>query len=594
MGNKANPPIPLEEIQRFLTEVASISDIQIEEFIGNGTFGVVFKAKLKNDPTQVPYAVKIITADQDGYVPELKTLKEYYSIIKQCCPDCLVTIYPSLFREGSYTVGFKPQRYLVIVSEYVPKTLEELKGQLKPKDAVELILPLIRCLKSFSKKGLIYTDLKPENLGTFESLTSCKILDIGGFKRSKQLEDLAQTIKLSRSSSSGVLFTPRYAPLELQVLHTKGRAEIKEFIEQELKEGRAYSYMLGAILGELIGAVERDPETSSWIVKESELRPLLEKALQRDREKRPLLEEFEEELKRYLYGSYKPLEVKETKQEEPPKETREKAILKLDDSLPIEVVRSKKPAREWKPKPKPKRVSSELFQDLNEPYWHKVIDRHKVLEDYIKHKPIEKTEHKELAPQIGLPLNSVNNAMHYDPAIVEAPQTLNNYVVKSGQRLVLEGKTYRVNGDIKIEPGGELIIRNATVEFSEDGGIIGKDCTFVAENSKFLPQKKKWKNITLVGNIKGNIEECLFKGGRGRLGKEINEVKNLNLWDDKTMGGALFIESSQIVFLIKDSTFESCSADMGGGAWAYQNNRIENCKFENCNADRGGGGGIRA
>ena len=477
----------IKKWQTFLIEVASLPELQLIEHIGKGSFGRVFKAVLKNDPTQTLYAVKIIKTEPDNYIPELKTLTEYYSIIQKCCPDCLVTVFPHFFREG-YDEE-EDEKFLVIVSQYVLQTLEDLKGKLKLEEAVSLTLKLIECLKSFSKKGLIYTDLKPANLGTFESLIGCKIIDIGGFKRSKQLEDLAQTIRLSRKSYSDVLFTPLYAPPELPVLRTRGRVEIKKFIAQELKEGRTYSYMLGVILGELIGVLEEDPETASWRIKENELKLLLEKALQIDREKRPLLEEFEEELKRYLYGGYKPLEVKETKKEEPPRETTEET-------------------------------------------------------------------------QTG------------SPAIVEIPQ-IHNYVVKSGQRLVLEGKTYRVNGDIKIEPGGELIIRNATVEFSENGGIIGKDCTFVAENSKFLPQNEKWKNITLVGNIKGHIEECLFRDGGGRLGKEINEVKNLNLKDDKTMGGALFIESSQDVFLIKDSSFENCRAEYGGGVYAYQSNQIE-------------------
>ena len=100
-------------------------------------------------------------------------------------------------------------------------------------------------------------------------------------------------------------------------MHTKSKDEIKKFVEQELKEGKTYTYMLAAILGELIGAVERNSETLQWIIKENKLKPLLEKALQTEREKRPLLDEFEKELKRYLYGGYKPLEEKKTKKEKP-------------------------------------------------------------------------------------------------------------------------------------------------------------------------------------------------------------------------------------------------------------------------------------
>jgi len=503
----------IKKWQTFLNEVASLPELQLIEYVGKGSFGMVFKAVLKNDPTQTFYAVKIIKTPPDRYIPELKTLKEYYSIIQKCCPDCLVTVFLPFFREG-YDEE-EDEKFLIIVSQYVPQTLEDLKGKLNFKEAVSLILKLIECLKSFSTQGLIYTDLKPKNLGTFESLTSCKILDIGGFKRSKQLEDLAQTIKLSESSSSGVLFTPHYAPPELLYLIDKGKDEIKKFVEQELKEGRTYSYMLAAILGELIGVVERDSETLNWIIKENELKPLLEKALQRDREKRPLLEEFEEELKKILYQRNKLIEIE-------------------------------------------KYSTNEVTKTLEKPQKQKGGGLKQFFKDILSLFFIQR-------------------------------ETLNGVVIKTKETLVLEGKIYIVNADIKIEPGGKLIIKNATLEFSEAAGIIGKDCSFFAENTKFYAQKDKWKNITLVGNANGYIKRCSFEGGTGRTGEEINSIVNFNLSLNETYGGALFVQTNKY-FLIEDSHFNACKVNgNGGGIWINGYSQIENCRFFDCKAKNGGG-----
>jgi hypothetical protein len=191
--------------------------------------------------------------------------------------------------------------------------------------------------------------------------------------------------------------------------------------------------------------------------------------------------------------------------------------------------------------------------------------------------------------------------------------------VKSGERLVLENKTYKVQGDIEIEPDGELIIKNCVLKFSKNGGIKGEDCTFIAEDSQFIPLKDKWKNVTLVGYIDGYIKNCYFEGGRGRHGKELNLLREVrDFGSEATFGGALFIENSedrkkyliessrfkncsaswsgggvyiQKNCVIKDSTFKDCKASgNGGGACIIETTLIENCSFENCIASWAGGG----
>jgi hypothetical protein len=89
-------------------------------------------------------------------------------------------------------------------------------------------------------------------------------------------------------------------------------------------------------------------------------------------------------------------------------------------------------------------------------------------------------------------------------------EVIENLTVEPFEVVFLVGKTFIVKNDIKIEPGGELIIKDATL--------------FIAENSNFEALNKEWKNITIGGKIKGHIKGCSFKNGRGRVGKEFNNL----------------------------------------------------------------------
>jgi serine/threonine protein kinase len=285
--------------QTFLTKVG-LDNIKLIEKIGSGSYSKVFKAKLKNDKTDSIYAVKITEPPVGDYIPEITTIKNYYKIIYNCCPDCLVTLFPEYIREGKYLDGGKEKKFLVVVSQYVPKTLEDLKGKPEPKKVISLILKLIECLKAFSAEGLLYTDLKPQNLGTPERITNCKIIDIGGFKSLERLK-LAKETLTKNVGRTEFLYTFKYAPPELDKVDIENTQAVAEYVEKELKEGKGYVYTLGVILGELLELIDYDYQNHQWrIVKDTVLTPLLVEALNPDREERPSLAEFERLLKHYL------------------------------------------------------------------------------------------------------------------------------------------------------------------------------------------------------------------------------------------------------------------------------------------------------
>ena len=169
------------------------------------------------------------------------------------------------------------------------------------------------------------------------------------------------------------------------------------------------------------------------------------------------------------------------------------------------------------------------------------------------------------------------------------------------EKKLVENKIILVKEDIVLE-NVQVIIKNCKVLFEKNTGLALKDGTFIAENSKFLPKNGEWKNVALIGNIKGHIKGCLFAGGTGRKGKFYNNLGRRNFgseelndelgeWyfesEDK-YGGCLFVYSTDGEFLIKETTFNNCSAkEYGGGVYAYYHTRIIDCGFNNCSANCG-------
>ncbi len=494
-------PSTYSGVEKFLKVVAGLEDIVIEEFLGAGTFGRVYRAKIRNNPAGIDYAVKIITLKVDE-VPSLKEksfIERHYKILKNCCPTCVVNIYPLLLREGTFKKSDEWGEeetfyYLVVVSDYIPQTLDKVKAS--PIEVLEIGIKLGECLYRFLQNGFIYTDLKPSNVGITADFHPL-VLDIGGFKSPKNF--LYKVKTLSQSQSSAFQFTPIYSPPELKSLFLEGNLhESISFFQRELEDGRGTTYQLSATLLEPLCGESYNPEKHRSIydllerIENERIKEILSKGLEVEREKRSPLREF----------------------------------LEL---LELEVIGLKSPNK---------------FRT-------------------IQFKEIAKFE----------------------------KEVISNLVIKTNQKIELVGKTFLVKNDIKIEPNGELIIKDAILMFEKKAGILGENCTFIAENSNFKASNSEWKNITIVGKIKGYIKECKFEDGRGRLGKEINDLLALNIFlEEKTYGGALFVYSSTGNYIISDCQFKNCFTSGNGGGILAVLSTVENCEFEKCSAEMEGGG----
>ena len=176
--------ISLVDVDRLLKK-ANLEQYKPVQQLGKGSVGTVFKIKLikrATDPIK-EYALKIIELT-DFSDKDLQNLKSYYSSLKKCCPSCVVNVYPHLIK----VVG-EGKKYLLIGSDILPHTLEDIKGW-EPCKSLRIIFNLALCLKRLLDNRFLYTDLKPSNIGLTADFKPV-ILDLGGFAQVRDLIGVA-------------------------------------------------------------------------------------------------------------------------------------------------------------------------------------------------------------------------------------------------------------------------------------------------------------------------------------------------------------------------------------------------------------------
>ena len=319
-------PLSERELKKagfIIKKVAGLEIFEIEEFLGKGAFGSVVKAKLKNSfVANLSFAIKVIKIDnyENIRLEEKRFIENLYGKIKSCCPSCVVNIYPEYIREDFHEGDWDYFYYLVIVADYVPLTLRKFKGVFSKKwfpvsghkgtlkEVLKIGIKLGEdCLTQFLKNGFIYTDLKPENVGIAGNLQPL-ILDIGGFKNLERFINFSKTLSQSRYRFQA---TPLYAPPEMtQALFSSYSSSVqyaKDYFEKELKDGRGTTYQLAATLIEPLTGQRVDFEKNLTLfrlteyIEDENLKKLFQRALNQEREKRPPLEEFVEELQEEFY-----------------------------------------------------------------------------------------------------------------------------------------------------------------------------------------------------------------------------------------------------------------------------------------------------
>jgi predicted Ser/Thr protein kinase len=142
---------------------------EIQECLGHGGMGVVYKARQKSLDRMV--AIKILLPDRMGMGTFAgRFAREAATLAKLSHPN-IVTVHDFGEAEGLF--------YLVM--EYVDGlNLRELlvDGPLRPKQALAIIPPVCEALQYAHEKGFVHRDIKPENL-LVDAAGRVKIADFG-------------------------------------------------------------------------------------------------------------------------------------------------------------------------------------------------------------------------------------------------------------------------------------------------------------------------------------------------------------------------------------------------------------------------------
>ena len=195
-------------------------DYIIISLIGVGSFGRVFKVKLKDEPIEKFYAMKVINKNLLIRKKQLKYAVNECSVLKKCNCPFIVNLYYS----------FQTLENLYMIEEYCPGG--DLHNHLKlnlieEDDAKILVGELILAIEHLHNLNIIYRDLKPENILIGKD-NHIVLADFGLAKERMEGKDL-------NSSFCG---TPAYLPPES--LNLKGVG----------KSGDIYG--IGAVLYEMI------------------------------------------------------------------------------------------------------------------------------------------------------------------------------------------------------------------------------------------------------------------------------------------------------------------------------------------------------
>ncbi len=146
--------------------------------IGNGAFGMVYKAKDNNNGKIV--AIKKVFQDLRYKNRELSILKEINH--ENCC-----YLYDYFYTNASDNPD---EEYLNLIMEYIPQTLHrELRIYSKQKKSMPLLLiklysyQIIRGLAYMHALGICHRDIKPDNILTDPETHELKICDFGSAKK---------------------------------------------------------------------------------------------------------------------------------------------------------------------------------------------------------------------------------------------------------------------------------------------------------------------------------------------------------------------------------------------------------------------------
>jgi serine/threonine protein kinase len=148
-----------------------------ERVIGNGSFGVVYQARVSETGEVV--AIKKVYQDKRYKNRELQIMKELFH------PNVIT------MKHAFYTSGDKTDEvYLNVVMDYIPETVYRvMRHYVKMKQSVPILLvklyayQMFRALAYVHSLGICHRDIKPQNLLVDPATHILKLCDFGSAKK---------------------------------------------------------------------------------------------------------------------------------------------------------------------------------------------------------------------------------------------------------------------------------------------------------------------------------------------------------------------------------------------------------------------------
>ncbi|KAK3924318.1 Serine/threonine-protein kinase 36 [Frankliniella fusca] len=149
--------------------------------IGQGSYGVVYKAEVKSSKQNV--ALKVITKRKKT-LKEIQNLRQEFEIQRDLCHPNIIRMLDS----------FETEDDIIVVTEFAPQDLSQLlrdKGHL-PEDIVkQIVCDLLSALYYLHYHRVLHRDLKPQNI-LVETNGTAKLCDFG-FARSMSMDTYVLT-----------------------------------------------------------------------------------------------------------------------------------------------------------------------------------------------------------------------------------------------------------------------------------------------------------------------------------------------------------------------------------------------------------------
>lgn len=193
----------------------SWSDWEIVRCIGEGSYGTVYEAKRKDDPT-IRAAIKVIAVPADSsekseLIAEGFDEQESKTFFNEMVNDCI--------REVKVMEHFKGMQNIVSIEDYkvIPKEdglgsyifirMEMLTSlsvymsgkKLSEEEIIRLGIDICTALTFCEERGIIHRDIKPENIFVNEKISSHVFYKLGDFGIAKTLDN--RTAGLSMKGS---------------------------------------------------------------------------------------------------------------------------------------------------------------------------------------------------------------------------------------------------------------------------------------------------------------------------------------------------------------------------------------------------------